>query len=186
MKRLPWFIADLHLHHKNLLAFRDDDGSLIRGAHFSSVEEMNETIIENWNKRVRPGDTVYDLGDVLFGTSIAAFEILKRLNGRHVLIKGNHDRAKLKRYVEHFADVRSEVMVKSSKGVPILCSHRPQILPHDELVFNVHGHLHHHIMRDPRYINVSVEHTNYAPVSWEELMIIIEKRLELIHLAERS
>jgi calcineurin-like phosphoesterase family protein len=55
------------------------------------VEEMNETIIENWNKTVNPGDYVYHLGDFAFGQKKLHRGFYDRLNGSIRLIVGNHD-----------------------------------------------------------------------------------------------
>ena len=46
---MRYYISDLHFYHHNLLDKMDNRG-------FSSVEEMNEYIIEQWNKKVRKND----------------------------------------------------------------------------------------------------------------------------------
>ena len=53
-----WLISDTHFGHKNILKFRDggEDGPLIRGSRFSSVEEMDEYMIQQWNKYVKPSE----------------------------------------------------------------------------------------------------------------------------------
>ena len=65
---------------------------------FSSVEEMNETLIANWNAVVKPQDHVYHLGDVtmLRGSvhgkeAFQTIQLCQRLNGHKRLILGNHD-----------------------------------------------------------------------------------------------
>ena len=82
-------ISDTHFGHKNILTFLNEDGSRVRD--FSSLEEMDELIVENWNKTVSDQDIVYHLGDVYFG---AGHQHLKRLRGRKRLILGNHDEGK--------------------------------------------------------------------------------------------
>ena len=59
---------------------------------FASVEEMNETMIEKWNARVRKKDEVVIIGDLSFGSVQETNELVRRLRGRLYLIKGNHDR----------------------------------------------------------------------------------------------
>ena len=61
---------------------------------FASVEEMNETMIEKWNARVRKKDEVVIIGDLSFGSVQETNELVRRLRGRLYLIKGNHDRYK--------------------------------------------------------------------------------------------
>lgn len=57
---------------------------------FSSVQEMNEAIIENHNKIVKPEDTVYCLGDCMLNDDKEGCNCIHRLNGRIYIIAGNH------------------------------------------------------------------------------------------------
>lgn len=61
---------------------------------FTSTEEMDETMVDNWNRVVRPQDKVYHLGDIAMSKR-PLHAIMPRLNGEKVLIKGNHDIEKL-------------------------------------------------------------------------------------------
>ena len=74
-----WLISDTHFGHENILSFRHGgpDGPLIRGNLFSSVEEMDECMIDQWNKYVKPGDKVYHLGDVFFGIEERGYNYYK-------------------------------------------------------------------------------------------------------------
>src|SRR6056300_578004 len=101
-----FFISDTHFDHANILTFTDYAGKPVR--EFDSVEAMNEAMIERWNAVVKPGDTVYHLGDVAIAKR--GLTHLARLNGRKILVKGNHDIFKLKDYVEHFKDIRASVV----------------------------------------------------------------------------
>src|SRR5687767_6574594 len=78
-----FYTADSHWFHKLMVTRRG----------FSSVEEMNERLIENWNAVVKKGDRVYHLGDVSLGKPEPTAEILGRLNGTIYLVRGNHDSA---------------------------------------------------------------------------------------------
>ena len=78
---MRYYISDLHFYHHNLLDKMDNRG-------FSSVEEMNEYIIEQWNKKVRKNDEVVILGDLSYGNGIQTNEILNRLKGKLFLIRG--------------------------------------------------------------------------------------------------
>ena len=86
MKRQKiFFTSDLHFGHENVLRFDDRP--------FETVEEMDDELIKRWNDKVGKGDIVYVLGDLIWKTATnEAVQIIKRLNGQIVLIKGNHDR----------------------------------------------------------------------------------------------
>ncbi|MCR5608378.1 MAG: metallophosphoesterase family protein [Lachnospiraceae bacterium] len=79
------FISDLHFFHRNLNTKMD-----MRG--FEDEFQMNEYIIERWNKKVTNKDEVYILGDFSFGDAVKTQEVLDRLKGRLYLIKGNHEK----------------------------------------------------------------------------------------------
>ena len=77
-----WLTSDPHFWHLNVIRYCNRP--------YTTVEEMNEKLILNWNKVVGPDDIVYVLGD--FSLASRAVEtILPRLNGRKKLILGNHD-----------------------------------------------------------------------------------------------
>ena len=81
-----FFTADQHFCHENIITkfvFRP----------FQDVEHMNSEIIKRFNSRVKPGDTVYHLGDFkMTNNGPNTYELLGKLNGRHVFVKGNHDK----------------------------------------------------------------------------------------------
>lgn len=78
-----FFTSDLHFDHKNIIKYCNRP--------FESVEEMNETIISNFNKTVRSKDTCYILGDIMMYNTEHARECLSRLHGNIYLVRGNHD-----------------------------------------------------------------------------------------------
>lgn len=86
-----WFTADLHFWHSRIIKHCQRP--------FTCVEEMNRTLINNWNSCVREDDTVYVLGDMFWCGRKKAETIIKNLNGAKVLIKGNHDSGN-KRWVD--------------------------------------------------------------------------------------
>ena len=80
-----FFTSDLHFSHANIIKF-------CPAFRPQYVEEMDEFLISQWNAVVSPEDTVYNLGDVSFAHDIGRVEaVLRRLNGTHHLIYGNHD-----------------------------------------------------------------------------------------------
>ena len=113
-----FFISDTHFGHKNIIKFTDSNNNPIRP--FNNVEEMDECMADRWNAVVRPNDRVFHLGDGVINRR--CLPILDRLNGKKVLIKGNHDIFKLKDYTPYFEDIRAyKVMPKNG----IICSHIP-------------------------------------------------------------
>lgn len=156
-------ISDTHFGHVNILKFLNEDGSHVRD--FISVEEMNERMVENWNETVKDDDIVYHLGDVYFGQG---HTVLHRLRGRKRLILGNHDNGKDQNLQKHFQKI---LVWRMFPEFNCLLSHVPV---HESALYkvgyNVHGHVHHNSLPDPRYINVSVEVRNYKPTPLEEIM----------------
>lgn len=155
-----WIIADPHFGHVNIIKYCNRP--------FSSVEEMNEILIQNWNKTVLPGDRVYVNGDVSINRRY--LNIIHNLNGKKVLIKGNHDIFKLSDYLSCFDDIRA-CMVEED----IVISHIPIFKGQSErFIGNIHGHIHDKRVLlasgeiDPYYYCVSVEHTDYKPILLEE------------------
>lgn len=159
-----FLIADTHFGHANVLTFKKDNGELLRPG-FHHITEHDEYLIECWNSVVKDQDKVYHLGDIGFKSFTALSLILSRLNGQKILIKGNHDNFKLSQYQQYFKDVRATHILDKFvlSHVPV----HPECLTRWDA--NIHGHLHSNVIRDKRYINVSVEQINYTPISFEEL-----------------
>lgn len=158
--------SDLHFGHEKSLTFTDSNGNRIRP--FDSVEEMHNTIVNNWNAAVHQKDTVYVLGDVAIPRS--GLQIMNQLKGRKVLIHGNHDCFKTQDYLKYFDQIRG-VGFKDR----IFFTHIPI---HSDcldarLVGNVHGHLHCHRVKttlgsiDPRYFSACLEVNDFKPVAWD-------------------
>lgn len=169
-----FFIADTHFGHKNACVFTKEDGSKLRP--WNSAEEMNEQLVKNWNEVVRKQDKVYHLGDVAIPRK--GLDVLARLNGDKILIRGNHDIFKLKDYLLYFHDIRGAYVRDN-----IIFTHVP-IHPESKSRFkaNVHGHLHaRRVMKeldnkkmvyDPFYFCVSVENIDFRPIAYEEILKI--------------
>ena len=181
-----FLVSDTHFgHEKTCTVFKREDGSPLRP--FSSAEEMDEFMIKAWNERVKPNDKVYHLGDVVINRKFLS--VLGRLNGDKVLIRGNHDIFKLEDYTQYFRDVRGYHVMNG-----LILSHVP--VHTDSLArfgANIHGHLHaNRVMRargvdaktgdilysneiDPRYHCVCVEHTDFAPILFEDVLARIKE-----------
>lgn len=165
--------SDHHLLHHNIYRFTNASGKRIR-PWAENATEADEMMIEAWNSVVRKGDTVYHLGDVAIKRP--GLKLLERMNGRKILVRGNHDIFKLKDYLPYFADIRG-----THKIGKMILSHypiHPASVPHWCLA-NVHGHIHEKtVMRrtwygrrapDTRYFNACVEAIGLAPIEIEDL-----------------
>lgn len=152
-----FFISDTHFGHANILKYEPQHRP------FATIEEHDEELVRRWNSVVRPKDTVWHLGDVLFG--VEAFDTLGRLNGTKNLILGNHDKYPITKYTNSFKKVRGTTIFAG-----YWLSHQPLAVSSIERFNgNIHGHMHSKCIDDERYINVSVERINLTPIAFEEL-----------------
>ena len=85
-----YFISDTHFHHSNIIKYCN--------IPFKDINEMNETIISNWNSIITKDDVLYHLGDFCLSNDDEIKNIFNRLNGNKILIRGNHDRKPVKFY----------------------------------------------------------------------------------------
>jgi calcineurin-like phosphoesterase family protein len=168
-----WFLSDPHFGHAGLLTKTLEDGSPARG-QFSDIGHMHAAIVANWNRVVEPGHKVYCLGDL--GNKTGIGKVLPLLNGRKRLILGNHDVENMSFYSQWFEKISSwRHFTEDELGVAMVMTHFPLheqafLGRYEGRCLNVHGHLHTQVIRDPRYINISVEQINYTPVSYDWLL----------------
>ena len=155
--------ADPHFSHWGVCKFLRSDG-ITKLRPWDDPRDMDEELVDRWNSVVNNADRVYLLGDVCFKKS--HIHILGRLKGRIVLVKGNHDTLPINSYLPYVDDIRACVVKKGFilTHVPI----HPDSL--ERWGVNIHGHLHANKLRDKRYKCVSVEHTNYTPITIEEAL----------------
>ena len=176
MTRRYYVISDLHLEHQKMYQFTWEDGTPARPnpftkQFFSSMEEHDNFLIAQWNKKVSRDDTVYLLGDVCIHPR--GLWKLGQLSGRKILVPGNHDIFPIKDYLPYFSDIRGYI-VKNN----IIYSHIPiNVESMNRYSMNVHGHTHNFRIKNSvieadnlRYYPVSVEHTiDYAPIAIDEI-----------------
>jgi calcineurin-like phosphoesterase family protein len=156
-----FLVSDTHFGHNGVCHFLRADG-VTKLRPWDTPEEMDEAMIKLWNDTVRPTDKVYHLGDVVINRK--ALHTLHRLNGDKVLIKGNHDIFRLDEYTPFFRDIRAYHIMNN-----VVFSHIP-IHPDSKQRFsgNIHGHLHSNKMKDPWYLCVCVEQTDFKPIALED------------------
>lgn len=133
-----YYIADLHLGHENVIRFDKRP--------FANLEEMHRTILENWNRTVTADDTVYILGDMIWGKEAEWPSWLSQFSGKKVLITGNHDPKQLsEKSKRFFRDVRDYQEIADDGRRVILC-HYPMPFhraAYSERCYMLYGHVHH-------------------------------------------
>ena len=180
-----FFTGDLHFGHENILAFDNRP--------FLSVEEMDAELVRRWNAKVSADDTVYVLGDMIrksYGNE--AVELIRSLNGRIILIKGNHDRflhsAEAK---AELADVKDydDIVVTLEDGTKRRCILSHYFIPlyngHFRGAIHLHAHSHFTVEADievdiadrlneagirTEIYNVGCMYWSYAPVTLDEIL----------------
>lgn len=154
-----WFTADTHFGHSNIIKFCNRP--------FQNVEEMDEALIENWNKNIKEDDTVYHLGDFKFKKSE---NFLRRLNGYKILIEGNHDKN------SSLKDGWSEIYQYKKIVIDykdIILFHYP-IREWDQYYrksWHLYGHVHNNVkpLEGTNSLDVGVDANNYEPISFDYL-----------------
>ncbi|AZN39772.1 metallophosphoesterase [Paenibacillus albus] len=155
-----FFISDHHFGHKHIIDFESRP--------FAAVDEMNEKMIESWNAVVGKQDKVFHLGDFSFLNQEKTKAIVSRLNGYKILILGNHDRGRTRAWwLEAGFDEVSEhpIIYKDF----FFLSHEPMYMNKHMPYVNVHGHIHSQKYAGSSYFNVSVEHWDYTPITFEQI-----------------
>ena len=180
-----FFTSDTHFFHKNIIWM------CLRP--YNSVEEMNQKLIENWNSVVTNDDIVFHLGDFAFAGQPAWRSIREQLNGNIVLIKGNHDENNLRNGCKVLFDGVYEQIRLYIGTRCIYLNHYPFLCyggsykNEKDAVWNLFGHVHSgpnstglDINRlkvlFPYQYDVGVDNNNYTPVSYSQLINIINEQ----------
>lgn len=174
-----FFTSDTHFGHKNIIS--------ICKRPFENVEEMNEVLVENWNKTVQKDSHVFHMGDFALGGVGTWTNILPRLNGHIHLMMGNHDYQNARAIpVDFFASINDILQIKIiDDGQFITCCHYPFLTwgGYERGVWNAYGHYHTqegHILANtkPTQYDVGVDGNNFKLLSYLELRSIIESRIK--------
>lgn len=155
-----FFIADTHFCEDNIMHYENRP--------FESVAQMDQEMINNWNKMVSEEDIVYVLGD--FGADKNESRVLKQLNGIKYLVKGNHDIYSNEYYrLAGFSEVYDKPVILDEFWI---LSHEPMYVNVNMPYANIFGHVH----ASPLYQDfskqhycVSVERINFKPILYEEI-----------------
>ena len=158
-----FFIADTHFGHKEIINFENRP--------FKNTEEMNEILIQNWNKTVSEKDVIFLLGDFDKKKKEEIQQYISALNGYKILIMGNHDRvyplswwagAGFQEVIQYPVIYKEWFLLSPDP------SHINKNMPYANIFGHVHG--------NPLYTDVSrqsfcvsAERTGYIPLEFEEI-----------------
>lgn len=170
-----WFSSDLHLNHQKDFVWKE------RG--FSSVQEMNATIIDNFNECVRTQDTLYLLGDNWLNCSVGeGIALLNQIKCKDIrFIRGNHDSPNRWGVLWEVGKTLGWAeMIKDAKKYYLLSHYPTQTTNYDDewatAVRNLHGHSHQKSPLSGDFqVNVGVDAWNNRPVSFGEVKELLNK-----------
>lgn len=172
-----FFTADTHFFHPNIVRYDRRP--------FANFEEMTEVLIKRWNARVRPGDTVYHLGDFALSAGIRSAlpieNVFNSLSGHKWLIKGNHDRREVERCrwvkVSDYHELKVDLGGEHKQRIVLFhyaCRVWNQI---HRGAWMLHGHSHGNLSdAGGKTLDVGVTCHDYAPVSLEEVAEYMKNR----------
>lgn len=177
-----FFTSDTHFNHSSIIDYCHRP--------FKDVNEMNETLIKNWNSVVSSNDIVFHLGDIIFGGSTIWNSIIPRLNGRINLILGNHCHKNWREwYGKWFETVSEQLTIKINDTLCIL-THYP-LLCFPSNFINLFGHV--HLLKSnnegsdferldylkPNQYDVGVDFNNFTPIEFKDVLKIIQNQIFL-------
>lgn len=178
-----WFASDYHFCHANVIKYD------VRP--FNNVDEMNRTLIDNWNEVVDDNDVVFYLGDLSFDKNgLKTQHIVDELKGKIHFILGNHDHDRDIKKLNRFESVSDYINLSVTdednprKRQGIMMMHYP-ILSWDKAHhgdWHLHGHCHQSLVLNyPEYYNRKVldlgcNGWDYKPVSYQEIKKIMQTK----------
>ncbi len=170
-----FFTSDEHYFHKNIIKYCDRP--------FDDVQQMKEKKINNHNQVVGVNDTTIHCGDFSFGSKELTYKkVISRLNGKHVFLKGDHDK--------WLGKSGSYMWLKRIQGQPIICAHymmRTWWLSHWNS-WNLFGHSHGGMndLTVGKQMDVGVDSNNFYPVSFDDIKEIMDKKPDNFNFIKKS
>ena len=166
-----WFTADTHFGHAAIIGYASRP--------FASVEEMDETMIANWNAAVAPGDVVWHLGDFCYRAASDPAHYRSRLNGHIRLIIGNHDTQTVKHFAHLFESVDDFREIESEQQRLFLCHYPMREWPGAwRGAWHLYGHVHGRLDHEPHgmSLDVGVDSHGYRPVRLAQIRARLDGR----------
>jgi calcineurin-like phosphoesterase family protein len=188
-----WFVSDLHFGHAAVIEHCKRP--------FWTVKDMDEALIDNWNRVVGKLDDVWILGDVSFHKTERTVEILQALKGRLRLTRGNHDKRLVKQAATsavfqcivdmHTLKVPDSDAADGKTQRIVMCHYAFRTFEKAHYgTWNLHGHSHGSLAPIGRQLDVGVDATakrlqnesdfpngyDYTPVSYDEVKAYMATR----------
>ncbi len=163
-----FFTADTHFDHANIIRYCNRP--------FASLQDMNDSLIENWNHVVKPEDTVYFLGDFAFHRPEY---FVNALNGHKRLVIGSHDKdLKFLYRPWAFEEVSPLIEINVGGQHVTLCHYAMRRWPRSHYgAWHLYGHSHGGLAPIGKSWDVGVDNNGYAPLSWQDIVDIMKHRL---------
>lgn len=146
---MKWGIKVKEIFVTSDLHFGQDKPFLYRPRGFTSIQEHDEAIIENWNSVVSPEDHVFILGDLMLGDNEHGMACMRRLNGSKSMVLGNHDTTNRKLLYAEIGEVLGYADIITVGKYRLYLSHYPTITsswdyekPLKSRTINLCGHSH--------------------------------------------
>lgn len=187
---MEYITSDSHFYHKNIFG---KDGFEESRKDFNTAEEMNNTLIDAFNSVMTSEDTLYHLGDLgLNCKPKTILELLERINGQIVIIKGNHDSSKVLKYLNNHnyslpngkpKFVIHEVGTRIKKnGITYYLTHYPlNVGEQRKKIRSICGHLHSIPAPYSNSINIGVDSPEIEPYcKGFGVPLTVEQAIELV------
>ena len=140
---------------------------------------MNEEIIRRNNEIVSNNDTVHHLGDFCLANSKIATSFLNRLNGNHIFIKGSHDY-----WLDNNTPTRLEINI--GKQFIVLDHYAMRVWARSHYnSWQLYGHSHGKLPPQGKQWDVGVDNNNFYPISFNEIVKIMEKQPDNFNLIRK-
>ncbi|TXT67526.1 MAG: hypothetical protein BAJALOKI1v1_70017 [Promethearchaeota archaeon] len=166
---MEWFTADFHLSHKNIIKYCNRP--------FRGVEEMDKVLLDNLEKLVKPGDTLYYLGDLTFKDTIAE-DFFERFQDREIhYIIGNHDSQRVLNLAREYCSSVAHLKDIKLHGQSItLCHYAMRVWNKSHFnSWQLYGHSHAKLKPVGKQYDIGVDNNEYRPILFEEVSLIMSK-----------
>lgn len=168
------FTSDLHFNHHKIIEFCDRP--------YKNIDEMNSAIIENWNSKVSKGQTVFVLGDISWKGPEHTKPLIDQLNGKIVLIRGNHDNNGLANIFDDVHDMLGLNVTNFENGLSkyVHLCHYPMSEwdGFNRNSWHLHGHLHSSIEKRitmDRRLDVGLDGNDMQLYTWNDIEKLLNK-----------
>jgi calcineurin-like phosphoesterase family protein len=140
---------------------------------FTSISDMNEKLISNWNKIVKKNDNVFHLGNFAWDPHTAR-SVLKKLKGNLHFLIGNADEALLEVYHEFDnAVILDDQIVELPQFDSVICHYPLDMWNGKESgTIHFHGHAvfsHKTDLRISNRVNACTDYWNYSPIKFSTI-----------------